>query len=140
MDIPSPVIGVYSAVLHQKVCARKSCLEGAYPDYPTRYNALSEIEREHYNGFEIAEMQAVYAKWSGKSSAEPEDWFPAYVRLCRMEELIDLGQKEIPLIDSKKHMFLNDLEFVCFADLTKLLTKQGVLDLLGIKLKVVPGS
>jgi len=138
MIMASPIIGVYSETLHQKLSARIRGFENTYPDYPMRRLALSDDMKKYYCSYEIPEMKAVYERWSGKKEAEPEDWFPAYYRICHIFELIDLNQKEIPLIDGKKHMFLNDLEFLCYADITKLLTMQEVFDLLGIDLTVLP--
>lgn len=138
MIIASQIIGVRSDKLHRKLSERIRVFENTFPDYPIRHQAMSDEAKKYYCGYEIPEMKAAYEKWSGKTLSEPDNWFPAYCRLHHVLGLIDLNQKEIPLIDNKKHMFLNDLEFLCYADITKLLTKQQVFDLLGIDLAVAP--
>lgn len=138
MLIASQVIVVRSDKLHRKLSERIRVFENTYPDYPIRLQALSDEAKMYFCGYEIPEMKAAYEKWSGMHETEPKDWFPAYCRMRQVLGLIDLNQKEIPLIDNKKHMFLNELEFLCYADITKLLTKQQVFDLLGIDLTVVP--
>ncbi|MFA7542767.1 MAG: hypothetical protein WCY84_00195 [Candidatus Cloacimonadaceae bacterium] len=138
MLIKAPMQGVHSDVLHRKLFERLSALEREFPHYPKAFQGLSHQELAHFLAYEIPEMKPIYEKWSGLSQKEPSDYFPAYCRLRRVFAMIDLNQKEIPLIDSQRHMFLNDLEFLCFADLSRLLTKQGVFDLLGIDLQVLP--
>ncbi len=138
MIIQAPIQGVYSAQLHQKLFERLSALEREYPWYPKDYLALPREQKAYFCGYEIPEMKQVYEKWSGLTHIEPLDYFPAYCRLRCVFGMIDLNQRRIPLIDIHKHMFLNELEFLCFADIAKLLTMQEVFDLLGIDLQVLP--
>ncbi len=137
MIIEMPLQAVYSELLHRKLSGRLSVLEREFPHFPSNLLALPSQKLAYFYSYEIPELKPVYEKWAGLSLDEPKDYFPAYCRLKRVFDLIDLEQKEIPLIDSQKHIFLNDLEFLCFADLTKLLTPQEVFDLLGIDLQVL---
>ncbi len=137
MIIETPLQAVCSELLHRKLSARLSVLVREFPRFPRALRDLPPQKLAYFYGYEVPEMKPVYEKWAGLSSEEPKDYFPAFCRLKRVFDLIDLNQKEIPLIDSHKHIFLNDLEFLCFADLSKLLTPQEVLDLLGIDLQVL---
>ncbi len=140
MLISAPLQSVRNDVFHLKLYQRVQAIENEFSQYAKRYLALSEDKRRYFLAYEIPEMKTVFERWSGNTETDPEDLFPAYSRLRQILDMSDLNQKEIPLVDCKSRVYLNELEFLCFADVSELLSIQQVFDLLGIDLTVLPDS
>jgi len=136
MLVPVEARAVAIPVLMKKVNDRIDAINHHFPDFRHQFASLQKKDYDYYLQYKIPEMEKVFLQWTGKLKDNQLDYFPAYCRLMYLSEHLDLDEPELPLMDCKRHYFYYDIEFLCFADLTELLTPQKLLDLLGIPLEV----